>query len=155
MSNVWRVKLNSQAHGQWDETKACGRTNLTVGIGWGPAGARRGDSLTVALDLLEQTDEWAPAGRRVAWRLTEVYEATLRCRDDGRLAVVAMKSGATNAVLIEALQPAASDGVGKAYAFPTHESHSAIPSELGTVPSLEAFAAAHPELLAPRVSRWL
>ncbi|MDE3075035.1 MAG: hypothetical protein KGJ86_06360 [Chloroflexota bacterium] len=88
---------------------------------------------------------------------TPMYEAALRHKDSGELAVVSVKSGRSNPVPIPELAEAAGDA--RAYAYSTDGIHSASPSEYGVVEiehqQLLRFMAMHPELLPPRVARWL
>lgn len=88
---------------------------------------------------------------------TPMYEAALRHRDTGQVAVVSVKSGSSNPVEIPELAEAA--GSAQAYAYSTHGTYSAPPSEHGVIEiqrsELVSFMAAHAELLPPRVSRWL
>jgi hypothetical protein len=88
---------------------------------------------------------------------TPMYEAALRHIDSGQLAVVSVKSGASNPVPIPELAQAA--GGAKPYAYSTHDRYAAPPSEHGVIAikreELVGFIAAHPELLPPRIARWI
>lgn len=88
---------------------------------------------------------------------TPMYEAALRHPDTGQVAVVSVKSGSSNPVEIPELAEAA--GSAEAYAYSTHGMYSAPPREHGVIEiqscELVSFMAAHPELLPPRVSRWI
>ncbi len=88
---------------------------------------------------------------------TPMYEAALRHREDGHLAVVSVKSGASNPVPVADLAEAAGDA--QAYAYSTHRLYSASPGECGVIeitrPQLVGFIEGHLELLPPRIARWL
>ena len=88
---------------------------------------------------------------------TPVSEAALRHKDTGQLAVVSVKSGAGNPVPVPELAKAA--GGAKPYVYSTHRAYSALPREHGVIEiereELVAFMDAHPELLPPRIGRWL
>ena len=88
---------------------------------------------------------------------TPVYEAALRHKDTGQLTVVSVKSGAGNPVPVPELAKAA--GGAKPYAYSTHNSYSAPPGKHGVIEirrdEVVAFMDAHPELLPPRIARWL
>jgi hypothetical protein len=88
---------------------------------------------------------------------TPMYEAALKHNATGQLAVVSVKSGAGNSVPIAALATAAGDA--QPYAYSTHGNYSADPAKHGVIMidhyALLAFMTEHPELLPPRVARWL
>jgi hypothetical protein len=88
---------------------------------------------------------------------TPMYEAALRHPGTGKLAVVSVKSGRTNPVPIPALAKAA--GNAQAYAYSTHQKYTATPGKHGVIAiehdQLITFMKEHPELLSPRVARWL
>lgn len=88
---------------------------------------------------------------------TPMYEAALRHTDTGQLAVVSVKSGHTNPVPIPELAKAA--GEAQPYAYSTHHKYTTDPGEHGVIEieddQLIAFTKEHPELLPPRVARWL
>lgn len=88
---------------------------------------------------------------------TPMYEAALRHPGTGEVAVVSVKSGNSNPVEIPELVEAA--GGATAYAYSTHGLYTASPAENGVIQlqhaELVSFMGAHPELLPPRVSRWL
>ncbi len=106
--------------------------------------------------LLLQADGWLllPSTRM---HDTPVYEAALRHRDGGELAVVAVKSGASNPVPVAELAAAARGA--RAFAYSTHDAYSASPAEHGvtclTRQELVDFMRNRPELLPPRIARWL
>ena len=85
---------------------------------------------------------------------TPTYEAALRSLDDGRLAVVSVKSGGAEVPVPEL---AAEAGEAKAFAFGNNMS--APPEQHGVEriapEQIEEFMAERPELLPPRISRWL
>lgn len=83
------------------------------------------DAEDVAL-MLMQWDGWLllPSSRM---RDTPTYEAALRHRDDGRLAVVSVKSGPSAPVPISELAREA--GKAQAYACSTHDRYSAPPQD--------------------------
>ena len=70
---------------------------------------------------------------------------------------MSVKSGADNKVPIPELAAAADAAV--PYAYSTHGRYTATPSKHGVIAikdeELIGFIAEHPELLPPRVSRWL
>lgn len=88
---------------------------------------------------------------------TPLYEAAFRHQTDGRLAVISVKSGASNPVPIEDLTKAAGDA--EIFVCSTHDQFSAPPQDYGARPILRAdlvrFMAERPELLPPRIARWL
>lgn len=103
-----------------------------------------------------QTDGWLllPSSRM---NDTPLYEAALRHRDDGRLAVVAVKSGAGNQVPVQDLMSEA-DGA-EVFVYSTHGSYTSPPTAAGATEVTHAelidFLGRHPELLPPRIKRWL
>jgi hypothetical protein len=88
---------------------------------------------------------------------TPMYEAALKHRDSGHLAVVSVKSGASTPVPIAALAKAAGDA--QPYAYSTYGRYTAEPAGSGVIElrteELIDFMAQHPELLPPRIARWL
>lgn len=121
----------------------------------------------VMTDLLDPTDVedvvllwlqaqgWLllPSSRR---RDTPVYEAVLLNANKER-AVVSVKSGHSNELPIPELKKAA--GEATAYAYSTHAKYTELPSEHDVIEikqdELIAFMAKRPELLPPRIARWL
>ena len=85
---------------------------------------------------------------------TPTYEAVFRSLKDGRLAVVSVKSGDAQVPVPEL---AAEAGEAKAFAF--GDKMSAPPEQYGVerigAEQIEQFMAERPELLPPRISRWL
>lgn len=73
------------------------------------------------------------------------------------MAIVSVKSGNSNPVPIEELAIAA--GPATAYAYSTHGLYTATPAEHGIIAierqELTSFMETHPELLPPRIARWL
>jgi hypothetical protein len=106
--------------------------------------------------LFLQADGWLllPSSRM---QDTPLYEAALRNRD-GRLAVVAVKSGDHNVVPVRELVNATGDDA-QVFVYSTHDAYDAPPEELGaaalTRRQLVDFMGAHPELLPPRISGWI
>jgi hypothetical protein len=105
--------------------------------------------------LMLQSDGWLllPSSRMPD---TPLYEAALRHRD-GRLTVVSVKSGPGNPVSVRELAAAAGDA--QAFAFSTADAYTEDPAAF-SVEAIEReeivrFMRCHPELLAPRVTRWL
>ncbi|WP_249019134.1 hypothetical protein [Conexibacter sp. S30A1] len=86
---------------------------------------------------------------------TPVYEAALRRPGSGKVAVVSVKSGPDNHVDMRALRDAA--GSAKAFAYSTHNRYEGKQDGITkiTTRSLTAFMSEHPELLPPRIERWL
>ena len=88
---------------------------------------------------------------------TPLYEAALRHRADGRIAVVSVKSGESAPVPVRELRAAVPDAV--AFAFSTHSRFTEPPESYGVVAvethALEAFMEDRPELLPPRIAQWL
>lgn len=92
---------------------------------------------------------------------TPLYEAALRHRADGRLAVVAVKSGGEEVPVPDVVaevrdrDPQAEIFVystDNAYTDPPPEKHGAVPL---TREQLVDFMREHPELLPPRITRWI
>lgn len=85
---------------------------------------------------------------------TPTYEAAFRSHEDGSLAVVSVKSGDAQVPIPEL---AAEAGEAKAFAF--GDNMSAPPEQHGveriTSDQIEQFVGQRPELLPPRISRWL
>lgn len=106
--------------------------------------------------LLLQAEGWIllPSSRM---RDTPVYEAAFRHRDDGRMAVVSVKSGTSNPVPIEKLKEAAAQA--QAFAFSTHDLYTCPPEAAGVgridIPQLVKFMAERPEYLPPRIADWM
>jgi hypothetical protein len=90
---------------------------------------------------------------------TPLYEAALRHIDDGRLAVVAVKSGGQNAVPVSEVVDAVSGRGAQVFVFSTHESFAGDPEELGATKISRAeiaeFLSSSPKLLPPRIIRWV
>lgn len=92
---------------------------------------------------------------------TPLYEAAFRHQDDGRIAVISVKSGANNQVPVEELVEAVNDAETDAEIFvcSTHDAFSAPPEKNGATAiwrrQLVQFMHERPELLPPRISRWL
>jgi hypothetical protein len=90
---------------------------------------------------------------------TPLYEATLKHIDDGRLAVLAVKSGGQNPVPVSAVVAEVADRAAEVFVFSTHEQFDGDPQELGaTVISragVSEFMSARSELLPPRIVRWI
>lgn len=88
---------------------------------------------------------------------TQIYEAALRHRDDGRLAVVSVKSGRSAEIPVALLRAAAHGA--EAFAFSTHNAYSEPPEAAGVrrieVSELTTFMRQRPELLPPRTAQWL
>jgi len=109
-----------------------------------------------AVLLLLQAEGWLllPSTRKKA---TPMYEAAFRHRDDGRHAVVSVKSGSGNPVPVPELCAEVDDT--EVFVFSTHDNYSAKPEDLGAKAisraRLAEFMATRPELLPDRVSRWL
>jgi hypothetical protein len=126
------------------------------------------DPEEVVTDLLDPTDAEDVALlflQAKGWLLmpstrmgdTPLYEAALRHRDDGRLAVLAVKSGENNLVPVEEVVSAVPNA--EIFVCSTHDAYSAPPEEHGATAirreHLVHFMADRPELLPPRISRWL
>jgi len=90
---------------------------------------------------------------------TPLYEATLKHIDDGRLAVVAVKSGAMNAVPVSDVVGTVSGRDAQVFVFSTHEKFAGNPEELGATEISRAeiaeFMSARPDLLPPRIFHWI
>lgn len=90
---------------------------------------------------------------------TPLYEAALKHVDDGRLAVVAVKSGGHNPVPVSAVVSSVADRETKVFAFSTHERFDGDPEELGATrisrDEIVRFMAERSELLPPRIARWI
>ncbi len=90
---------------------------------------------------------------------TPLYEAALKYIDDGRLAVLAVKSGAKNAVPVSDVVGAVSGRGAQVFVFSTHERFAGDPEELGASKISRAdiaeFMSARPELLPPRIAYWI
>jgi hypothetical protein len=88
---------------------------------------------------------------------TPLYEAAFLHRDGGRLAVVSVKSGSSAYVPVAEL--AAANQTAEIYVFSTHGRYTEPPGEFGVreieLRQLVDFMGAHPELMPPRVGRWL
>jgi hypothetical protein len=122
------------------------------------------DAMTELLDPIDVEDVVLLYLQSKGWLLlpstrmhaTPMYEAALRKSGTGDLAVVSVKSGNSEVQIPELAQAA---GGATAYAYSTAARYTATPSEHGVIKletgELVSFMAAHPELLPPRVSRWL
>jgi hypothetical protein len=90
---------------------------------------------------------------------TPLYEAALRHKDDGRLAVLAVKSGSSNPVPVQLVAESVRKDKAEVFVFSTHGLYDVAPEDVAateiTTQQLTAFMAARPELLAPRISRWV
>lgn len=90
---------------------------------------------------------------------TPLYEAALKHIEDGRLAVVAVKSGRQNAVPVSDVTDAVADKGAEVFVFSTHESFAGDPEELGATKISRAeiveFMSSRPDLLPPRIARWI
>ena len=90
---------------------------------------------------------------------TPLYEAALKHIDDGRLAVVSVKSGGQNAVPVSDVVDAVSGQGAQVFVFSTHERFAGDPDELGAAKisrtEIAEFMSARPELLPPRIARWI
>lgn len=90
---------------------------------------------------------------------TPLYEAALKHIDDGRLAVVSVKSGSNNKVPVSAVVEAVEEQGAEVFVFSTHESFDGEPGELGAMKISKAeiaeFMSARPELLPPRITHWV
>lgn len=88
---------------------------------------------------------------------TPLYEAALRHRD-GRMAVVAVKSGANNVVPVRELIDTAGENT-QVFVYSTHDAYDAPPEGLGaaalTRQQLVDFMRDHPKLLPPRIASWI
>lgn len=90
---------------------------------------------------------------------TPLYEAALKHVDDGRLAVLAVKSGGQNPVPVAAVVDEVAGRGAQIFVFSTHERFDGDPGELGatriSIAELVDFMATRPELLPPRITRWI
>lgn len=90
---------------------------------------------------------------------TPLYEAALRHQDDGRLAVVAVKSGGSNPVPVKAIVEAVRKEDAEVFVFSTHDLFNGVPESLGatriTTREIANFMADRPEILPPRIVRWI
>jgi hypothetical protein len=90
---------------------------------------------------------------------TPLYEAALKHIDDGRLAVVSVKSGGQNAVPVSAVVDAVSGKGAQVFVFSTHERFAGDPEELGATKISRAeiaeFMSSRPELLPSRIAHWI
>jgi hypothetical protein len=90
---------------------------------------------------------------------TPLYEAALKHIDDGRLAVVAVKSGGKNAVPVSEVVDAVGGRNAHVFVFSTHESFTGDPGGLGATKITRAevaeFMARRHELLPPRITHWI
>jgi hypothetical protein len=90
---------------------------------------------------------------------TPLYEAALKHVDDGRLAVLAVKSGGQNPVPVSAVVAEVADRAAEVFVFSTHERFDGDPQELdATVISraeVSEFMSARFDLLPPRIARWI
>lgn len=81
---------------------------------------------------------------------TPLYEATLRHRRDGRLAVLAVKSGGSNPVPVEPVVEAVEKEDAEVFVFSTHDLYEGVPEDLGatkiTTKQLAAFMSERPEI---------
>lgn len=86
---------------------------------------------------------------------TPMYEAAFREKGTGDVAVVSVKSGPSNAVPLDELRAAANGA--KVYAFSTHDLYTGSSAGITkiTTPELVSFMTQSPELLPPRIARWL
>lgn len=90
---------------------------------------------------------------------TPLYEAALKRVDDGRLAVVAVKSGGQNPVPVSAVVEEVAGRGAQVFVFSTHERFDGDPAGLGATKVSKAeiveFMSARPNLLPPRIARWI
>lgn len=86
---------------------------------------------------------------------TPIYEAALRAKGTGEIAIVSVKSGPSNPVPLDELRAAANGA--KTYAFSTHDRYTGSSKGITkiTMTELVSFIKESPELLPPRVARWL
>lgn len=88
---------------------------------------------------------------------TPMYEAALKQPGSGHMAVVSVKSGSSNPVPVVELAEAS--GPAQAFAYSTHELYTERPDKHGVIKiktaDLVGFMESHPELLPPRIARWL
>jgi hypothetical protein len=90
---------------------------------------------------------------------TPLYEAAFKHIDDGRLAVVSVKSGGKNQVPVAAVVDAVEDQGAEVFVFSTHESFARDPGELGATKISRAeiahFMSSRRKLLPPRITHWI
>ncbi len=90
---------------------------------------------------------------------TPLYEAAFKHIDDGRLAVVSVKSGGKNQVPVAAVVDAVEGQGAEVFVFSTHESFAGDPEEVGATKISRAeiaqFMSSRPKLLPPRITRWI
>lgn len=90
---------------------------------------------------------------------TPLYEAALKHIDDGRLAVLAVKSGGQNRIPVSAVVAEVADRAAEVFVFSTHERFEGDPQELGATvifgAEVSEFMSARSELLPPRIARWI
>lgn len=88
---------------------------------------------------------------------TPLYEAAFRHRDDGRVAVVSVKSGASAYVPVARL--AEESRGSEVFVFSTDDLYSEPPADFGVqrieIDDLKRFMSGRPDLLPPRIGRWL
>ena len=86
---------------------------------------------------------------------TPMYEAALRKKGTGDVAVVSVKSGPSNPVPLDALRAAANGA--RTYAFSTHSLYAGNSKGVIKITTAEliSFIKESPELLPPRIARWL
>lgn len=128
------------------------------------------DPMEIITDLLDPTDAEDIALlylQSQGWLLlpssrmndTPLYEATLKHIDDGRLAVLAVKSGGQNTVPVSEVVGAVAGERAQVFVFSTHESYASDPEELGATrirrTEIAEFMSSRPELLPPRIARWI
>jgi hypothetical protein len=128
------------------------------------------DSEEIITDLLDPTDAEDIALlylQAQGWLLlpssrmndTPLYEAALRHTGNGRLAVVAVKSGGQNVVPVPDVVKAVADRDAQVFVFSTHERYAGDPGELGATKISRAeiaeFMSSKPELLPPRIAHWV
>lgn len=90
---------------------------------------------------------------------TPLYEAALKHIDDGRLAVLSVKSGGQNAVPVSEVVAAVSGQTAQVFVFSTHEKFAGDPEMLGATriarEEITEFMSARPELLPLRIDHWI
>lgn len=115
------------------------------------------DAEDIAL-LLLQSRGWLllPSSRM---KDTPLYEAALKHPDDGRLAVLAVKSGGQNPVPVAAVVSEVTGHGAQVFVFSTHELFDGDPAELGGTKisrkEIAEFMTARPDLLPPRIAHWI
>jgi hypothetical protein len=126
-----------------------------------------GDVVTDLLDPIDAEDVALLYLQSRGWLLlpssrmndTPLYEAALKHVDDGRLAVLAVKSGGQNPVPVSTVVREIAGREAEAFVFSTHERFDGDPQELGATRISKAeiveFLSARPELLPPRIARWV